>query len=391
MRCSMCGTQFVWDDNPPETPESEPEPEPLLSLADFAVLPATPEPEPAPAPEPTPAPAPEPVPLETELETEPEPLEPPIRYDYDIFAGVERRKLTAASRDFEAFTLLSALGCYEGEEIFLSVHPDPAVPPKATAVVFSPPKTFRVSIGEKPTLDLPTVRDEYSQQIPPVSLFAGSLGRMFASQGGARLHAICTQKKLFVGSTPESASEATTPGAHAVSGAPEGEAALVAEGVGVATEVEIPAVEPDWAETLSSEGPGMMMQKLCGFRLSHAEKTPDDPAERCVPNTPARMKCNTPTVSQNRCFEYLIYVSCTRIAMGAKSLTDLMMTLSKAGLRQGDATTQPHLEKYCGWVQTTYFDGITVLGASSWLFVSRLAPHPPVYVLCSCRCLVVQR
>lgn len=53
-----------------------------------------------------------------------------------------------------------------------------------------------------------------------------------------------------------------------------------------------------------------------------------------------------------------------RIAMGAKSLTELMTTLSKAGLREGDATTQPHLEKYCGWVQTTYFDGITVAGAS---------------------------
>ena len=50
--------------------------------------------------------------------------------------------------------------------------------------------------------------------------------------------------------------------------------------------------------------------------------------------------------------------------MGAKSLTDLMTILSKTGLRQGDATTQPHLEKYCGWVQTTYFDGITVAGAA---------------------------
>jgi hypothetical protein len=32
-------------------------------------------------------------------------------------------------------------------------------------------------------------------------------------------------------------------------------------------------------------------------------------------------------------------------------------------MRQGDASTQPHLEKYCGWVQTTYFDGITIAGA----------------------------
>jgi len=159
MRCGMCGTQFVWDDNPPEAPE--PEPEPLLSLADFAVLPAAPEPEPEPEPEP----APEPVPLEPE--PEPELAEPPIRYDYDIFAGIERRKLTAASRDFEAFTLLSALGCYEGEELFLSVHPDPAVPPKATAVVFSPPKNFRVGIGEKPRLELPTVRDEQRSRFHP--------------------------------------------------------------------------------------------------------------------------------------------------------------------------------------------------------------------------------
>ena len=53
--------------------------------------------------------------------------------------------------------------------------------------------------------------------------------------------------------------------------------------------------------------------------------------------------------------------------MGAKSLTDLMTTLSKSGLRQGDLTTQAHLEKYCGWVQTNYFDGITVAGASSML------------------------
>ena len=45
-------------------------------------------------------------------------------------------------------------------------------------------------------------------------------------------------------------------------------------------EVEIPAVEPDWAETLRTDGPGVMMQKLCGFKLSHAEKTPEDPAER---------------------------------------------------------------------------------------------------------------
>jgi hypothetical protein len=29
---------------------------------------------------------------------------------------------------------------------------------------------------------------------------------------------------------------------------------------------------------LQGEGPGVMMQKLCGFKLSHAEKTPDDPA-----------------------------------------------------------------------------------------------------------------
>ncbi len=48
------------------------------------------------------------------------------------------------------------------------------------------------------------------------------------------------------------------------------------------TEVEIPMVEPDWAVTLNKDGPSVMMQKLCGFRLSHAEKTPDDPAERCA-------------------------------------------------------------------------------------------------------------
>ena len=47
-------------------------------------------------------------------------------------------------------------------------------------------------------------------------------------------------------------------------------------------EVEIPTVEPDWSETLRDEGPGVMMQKLCGFKLSHAEKTPEDPAERCA-------------------------------------------------------------------------------------------------------------
>lgn len=73
--------------------------------------------------------------------------------------------------------------------------------------------------------------------------------------------------------------------------------------------------------------------------------------------------------------------------MGAKSLTDLMTTLSKAGLRQGDATTQPHLEKYCGWVQTTYFDGITVQGASSRVLLRAY----PSTCLCSCRCLLVQR
>jgi hypothetical protein len=77
--------------------------------------------------------------------------------------------------------------------------------------------------------------------------------------------------------------------------------------------------------------------------------------------------------------------------MGAKSLTDLMTTLSKAGLRQGDATTQPHLEKYCGWVQTTYFDGITVQGASSWLTSRVLLRAYASTCLCSCRCLLVQR
>lgn len=34
--------------------------------------------------------------------------------------------------------------------------------------------------------------------------------------------------------------------------------------------------------------------------------------------------------------------------------------LAKSGLRRGDESTQPHLEKYCGVVQTTFFDGITV-------------------------------
>jgi hypothetical protein len=125
----------------------------------------------------------------------------------------------------------------------------------------------------------------------------------------ARVDATCTQKKettakkLFVGSTSEAAPDAATPGAQPVSAAPEGEAALVAEGVGPSTEVEIPAVEPDWAETLSTEGPGMVMQKLCGFRLSHAEKTPDDPAERCVPNTPALSQNNVFGISV-MCFVY---------------------------------------------------------------------------------------
>ena len=126
---------------------------------------------------------------------------------------------------------------------------------------------------------------------------------MWLHEYGAHVYVSCTQgkdtpaKKLPFGSTPTKASQPTTPAGMApdtrpATDAAAGEAApkteLQAPGEPppiTEPEVEIPAVEPDWAETLRNDGPGVMMQKLCGFKLSHAEKTPDDPAERCGQNT----------------------------------------------------------------------------------------------------------
>ncbi len=113
-------------------------------------------------------------------------------------------------------------------------------------------------------------------------------------------------KKLFVESTPVTALKpittkdtafATQP---AATGPPQGECEP-AEAVGAEIEVEIPTVEPDWSETLRNDGPGVMMQKLCGFRLSHAEKTPDDPAERCAEPSLPCVQCKL-DASEECCF-----------------------------------------------------------------------------------------
>jgi hypothetical protein len=40
-------------------------------------------------------------------------------------------------------------------------------------------------------------------------------------------------------------------------------------------------------------------------------------------------------------------------------LRELRRTLSHARLPKGDASTSAHIEAFCGWVQVTYFDGIT--------------------------------
>lgn len=112
-------------------------------------------------------------------------------------------------------------------------------------------------------------------------------------------------------STPVTAPKSTTTsvGAELAAQIAEGEVAPAVEekvqteeGVGVEP-VEIPTVEPDWAETLRNEGPSVMMQKLCGFKLSHAEKTPDDPAERCARTTFAFCPADLCNVNPNSMYQ----------------------------------------------------------------------------------------
>lgn len=48
-----------------------------------------------------------------------------------------------------------------------------------------------------------------------------------------------------------------------------------------------------------------------------------------------------------------------RIASGELLMARLCRSVVEAGLAQGDTSTAPIVEKYCGWLQSTFFDGIS--------------------------------
>jgi hypothetical protein len=152
------------------------------------------------------------------------------------------------------FTSLAALGCANGDRVTLTAHPDPMLKPKAASVVFSPPKDFRVIVDTKPALDLSAALEKEATKNDTPAADLGPLASADA-EGDGGLGQFQT---------------------------------MAEDGAG------IPVREPDWSKMLESDGPGAVMQKLCGFKLSHAEKSPDGPAEK--------------------------------VAMGAKTLTELMTT-----------------------------------------------------------------
>ena len=84
---------------------------------------------------------------------------------------------------------------------------------------------------------------------------------------------------------------------------------------------------PDWALVVSEVGVATGMQRICAYQLAHLEKTPDDAEER--------------------------------VAAGAKAVSELVTTLVQAGVTAGKDESRPFLERFCGHVQTTYFDGVT--------------------------------
>eukprot|EP01048_Picozoa_sp_COSAG05_P014258 COSAG05_NODE_1598_length_4453_cov_5.666514_1_plen_276_part_00 len=85
--------------------------------------------------------------------------------------------------------------------------------------------------------------------------------------------------------------------------------------------------EPDWSSVVSEVGVAAGMQRLCAYKLAHLWKTPDDAQQR--------------------------------VAAGAKAVSELVTTLVRAGVTEGTEESRPSLERFCGHVQTTFFDGIT--------------------------------
>jgi hypothetical protein len=114
-------------------------------------------------------------------------------------------------------------------------------------------------------------------------------------------------------------------------------AVAVSTGTGVGTAVAAPCsvpssssavvLEPDWRAVLAEDGRAAMVQKLCAYKIAHTPKVPGD----------AKL----------------------RVAAGAKAVSELVTAMTQAGVTQGDESTRSHLERFCGHVQTTYFDGVT--------------------------------
>lgn len=84
--------------------------------------------------------------------------------------------------------------------------------------------------------------------------------------------------------------------------------------------------EPEWAAL--RDDPAELTRRVCAYMMAHTVRTPSGDARK-------------------------------KVEAGQEALGKLKRTLSGAGLPQGDGTTRLHIEEFCGWVQTLYFDGIT--------------------------------
>jgi len=85
-----------------------------------------------------------------------------------------------------------------------------------------------------------------------------------------------------------------------------------------------PAYEPEWAQY---EQPSELTRAVCAWLMATAPNTPKTADEK--------------------------------LAVGEDRLKRLCLTLANAGLSCGIDATEKHIDSYCSWVQSTYFDGIT--------------------------------